>query len=98
MLKQPRSQDICCNFWEDATFLLVLFAVGVIIFFACTLSTTYTSITGITCKIEHRKEEKKYYSINCSHVKIKQSIYDPIKSRKLCMRNDNGENDLVSVH
>lgn len=48
MLKQPRSEDICCNFRKYATFLLVLFAIRVVIFFTRTFSTTYASITCIT--------------------------------------------------
>lgn len=55
MLKQPRSKNICRNFWENTALFLVLFAIGIIIFFTRTFSTTYTSITCITYKIEGRK-------------------------------------------
>lgn len=48
MLEQPRSQDICCNLWENSSFLLVLFAVGVVVLLAGALPAAYTSVTRVT--------------------------------------------------
>lgn len=68
MLKQPRSQDICRHFGENTSFLLVLFAIRIIIFFTRTFSTAYTRITRITCneKIEIvKKVERIFLCIVC---------------------------------
>jgi len=50
MLKQPRSQYVCCYFWENATFLLVLFAARIIVLLSSSLSAAYAGIAGITWK------------------------------------------------
>lgn len=51
MLKQPRSQYVGCYFWENATFLLVLFAARIVVLLAGALSTSYAGIASITWKI-----------------------------------------------
>lgn len=50
MLKQPRSQYVCCYFWENATFLLVLFAARVVVLLPGALAAAYAGVAGITCK------------------------------------------------
>lgn len=50
MLKEPRSQDICCHFWKYATFLLILFPIRVVVLLSRALARPHTCIAGITCE------------------------------------------------
>lgn len=47
MLKQPRPQDVGSHFGEDASFLLVLLPVGVVVFLPSALSGADTRVTGV---------------------------------------------------
>lgn len=59
MLKQPRSKDIRRHLRKYTTFLLVFFAVGIVVLLAGAFTATYTSIACITCN-GNRKGENGY--------------------------------------
>ena len=48
MLEEPRPEDVGGHFGEDAAFLLIFLAVGIIVVFARSISTTNTGIACIT--------------------------------------------------
>lgn len=50
MLEQPRAQDVGGDLREDASFFLVLFAVGIVVLFASAFATAYTRVACITYK------------------------------------------------
>lgn len=62
MLKQPRSQYVCCYFWENATLLLVLFAARIVVLLAGALAAAYAGVAGITCVNEKRKMQSLEFS------------------------------------
>lgn len=47
MLKEPRSEDICSNFGENTTFLLVLLSIRIIVFFPRAFTTADARVTRI---------------------------------------------------
>jgi len=59
MLEEPRPEDVGGHFGEDAAFLLIFLAVGIIVVFARSISTTNTGIACITyLKITKSNEMK----------------------------------------
>lgn len=80
MLKQPRSEDICRYFGENPPFLLVLFAIGIIIFFSRTFTTTYTSIACVTWN-ERKTRKKLLENIKIKSKSMKMGF--SIKSQKI---------------
>ena len=49
VLEEPRPEDVGGYFGEDAAFLLVLFAVGVIVVLTGTVAATDAGVTRVTC-------------------------------------------------
>ena len=59
MLEEPRPEDIGGHFWENASFLLVLLAVGIVVIFARAVTAADTGVAGVTWR-----EKKRINSIN----------------------------------
>lgn len=49
MLKQPGPQDVCRNFRKNAPFLLILFAIGVVVLFSGAVPAADAGVTRLTC-------------------------------------------------
>lgn len=60
MLEEPRPEDVGGHFGEDAAFLLVLLAVGIVVIFARAVTAADAGVAGVTC-IKH-KNIKNYFS------------------------------------
>ena len=59
MLKQPRSQDICCYFWEDAPLLGVLFTRRVVVITSVgAVAAAYTRVASVTWKQKKNKRHR----------------------------------------
>ena len=48
MLEEPRPEDVGGHFGEDAAFLLVLLAVGIVVIFARAVTAADTGVAGVT--------------------------------------------------
>ena len=59
MLEEPRPEDIGGHFWENASFLLVLLTVGIVVIFARAVTAADTGVAGVTWR-----EKKRINSIN----------------------------------
>lgn len=55
MLEEPRPENIGGHFGENAAFLLVFLAIGIVIIFTRTITATDTGIAGVTCNPEKKK-------------------------------------------
>ena len=71
MLEEPRPEDVGGHFGEDAAFLLVLLAVGIVVIFARAVTAADTGVAGVT----YNK------TINKSNCFFKKSI-DVVRKRE----------------
>ena len=55
MLEEPRPEDIGGHFWENASFLLVLLAVGIVVIFARAVTAADTGVAGVTWREKKRE-------------------------------------------
>ncbi len=55
MLEEPRPEDIGGHFGEDASLLLVLLAVGIVIVFSCAISATNAGVAGVTYNVGEKE-------------------------------------------
>lgn len=68
VLKQPRPEDICRHFGEDAPLLLVLLTRRIVVFLTGALAAADTRVTRVTCN------QTKFDHINLL-LKITEKIY-----------------------
>ena len=50
MLEEPRPEDVGGHFGEDAAFLLVLLAVGIVVIFTRAVTAADAGVAGVTCE------------------------------------------------
>ncbi len=62
MLEEPRPEDVGGHFGEDAAFLLVLLAVGIVVIFARAVTAADAGVAGVTC-IKHTKKSTLFLSV-----------------------------------
>lgn len=55
MLEEPRPEDIGGHFWENASFLLVLLTVGIVVIFARAVTAADTGVAGVTWREKERE-------------------------------------------
>ena len=55
VLEEPRPEDVGGHFGEDAAFLLVLFAVGIVVVLAGAVSAADAGVAGVTCVAKQMK-------------------------------------------
>ena len=61
MLEEPRPEDVGGHFGEDAAFLLVFLAVGIVIIFTRAVTTADAGIAGVTCATKSNFPVNYYY-------------------------------------
>lgn len=54
MLEEPRPEDVGGHFGEDAAFLLVLLAVGIVVIFARAVTAADAGVAGVTCETKSK--------------------------------------------
>lgn len=68
MLEEPRPEDIGGHFGEDASLLLVLLAVGIVIIFSCAIPASNAGVAGVTYNVGEKEWNQYTLHYRCMYV------------------------------